>query len=1430
MPIEEALPFDLNDLHLDVRLEALVDGEAYDFTGRRHFTAGFFRESIGFGITNIKVEVNTSLQPIVEITFIDLYGNTMFGGQYNDRNVDYSSFFRWPPPKFVLTFKGYLGRPVTWTLNLKQYDINFISNSGHYELKASFVPNQWGFFSDIPFKFLLAVKRLKLNKGQEQQEIMSVYDLIKIGKRVQKKKIETTGKFDLLRKKLSSITSNKLGDSIANTKIISFGERITGEVDGKKILGFEEISFMDIISSENKTKYGITDITSLSIMLAGDKTVGSASTSLDVVNSFLFTKILVGGKPLPNSDMSFDRFKSLTLDAQQEAKLKCLAVVQNNIKKIDDQIGAELYNATSEELRKITISEVLRQIAKDTAYIMGRILEAGFRGSLNSNRGDLKIIGQHYPLIEKDGKELPATTENSAGVDYGARAPGCEMSFVTEFKDALIDGVANDTSQEDISSALAEDKLVKRISNLEALGKNPYLPFYDTIVSNILIRSGIAAFQIRSDDPNRPGDYDEWVGLDSEVSNAGKLAKKDVENISETLLRQLSDDDKMSLVNFVDFFDKLLSDDGDSFLNSEGKEAEVSFVPIGFPITNEIWNYKVVMNYPDGKTPKDFDTQDKIAAPNIERSNYKTVADVMIPLLSGVLKDQVDPSTMVSYTVVNNGLIYSNPSNYAGPVFMAYNPDEARKLDGVNTADTDSELNGADEDKDDSTPVGIVKVDKYYTGEDGLLDSEVFYRVTGFNSKVELGMVLDYSKCRIDSGSITLDPDPNLRNGNLLWTKKIVPGDAGDNEISAKDGMAYTVLYLPNGTSVSDKAMFGLFADNECGEAQRAYVKSMCSEIRRKFVEIDRAEQSAISNLLGKVGNTEEVLYKQFHSLFHQWSSMAYKDSDKSMGSSLTENLANEMEALYGGNDKHISIGGSKGTAVDNVMELPDVCFIYDFPLQRIREMQEGSEIAALDVKNSIISLDPLHKVDANTTVLNAIYNICSKNNFMFLPIPGYAGYLSVKEVYKPFNGYSEPRVSNFFHVMFMPTPESRSLISNKANIGPISSFQSLDEQRNIKGDAIAVKFGATDNQIFRNVSVNTRENKVTAESIAMLQDMVDKEDHNKEITMDCSMLNIMGGRSYTAKVDMLGNSQVYPMQFFFLEKMPLFDGLYQIMKVEHTITPNDMQTSIEGMRMRFNPGSSYFSVPPITLETYAELSSQMTVANVEESQKQPEEEEKNDGQSSDTVRGSSNINASSDEVILLPNMQQAQRSDIFKKMSGGPIVDNHGPNGMIADRKGIIQNVNTFIIDIIEPFAQYLKQNDPALFKKWTITSVARKWSDGKTTSQHLRGQAFDSSIPFANEADGLIENHKLLNHIMDFYDQNPSLEYGQILMETRARKGKKSVWIHWSYRKGDNQKERKRFVNDDVCDAPMNTGRGGPQLTSRMSLTEARMQNLLG
>src|SRR5882724_6596398 len=98
------------DLNLQVRLETCVSDTSIDFTGKKSYNFGFFKEGIGFGIIDIKIEINPSLQPIIEITFKDLYGNTLFGTQKESGNseMDYSVIFNWPPPKFYFTFKGYL--------------------------------------------------------------------------------------------------------------------------------------------------------------------------------------------------------------------------------------------------------------------------------------------------------------------------------------------------------------------------------------------------------------------------------------------------------------------------------------------------------------------------------------------------------------------------------------------------------------------------------------------------------------------------------------------------------------------------------------------------------------------------------------------------------------------------------------------------------------------------------------------------------------------------------------------------------------------------------------------------------------------------------------------------------------------------------------------------------------------------------------------------------------------------------------------------------------------------------------------------------------------------------------------------------------------------------------------------------------------------
>jgi hypothetical protein len=55
---------------------------------------------------------------------------------------------------------------------------------------------------------------------------------------------------------------------------------------------------------------------------------------------------------------------------------------------------------------------------------------------------------------------------------------------------------------------------------------------------------------------------------------------------------------------------------------------------------------------------------------------------------------------------------------------------------------------------------------------------------------------------------------------------------------------------------------------------------------------------------------------------------------------------------------------------------------------------------------------------------------------------------------------------------------------------------------------------------------------------------------------------------SYTCSVDMMGCAQILPLMHFQLNNIPMFRGAYQIINVEHNITPGDMTTSFKGVRI----------------------------------------------------------------------------------------------------------------------------------------------------------------------------------------------------------------------------------------------------------------------
>jgi hypothetical protein len=267
--------------------------------------------------------------------------------------------------------------------------------------------------------------------------------------------------------------------------------------------------------------------------------------------------------------------------------------------------------------------------------------------------------------------------------------------------------------------------------------------------------------------------------------------------------------------------------------------------------------------------------------------------------------------------------------------------------------------------------------------------------------------------------------------------------------------------------------------------------------------------------------------------------------------------------------------------------------FVYDYPLQNITQ----SSNTAVDVENSVINVEPLYKVDGSTTALNMIQQLCTKNHFIFVPFPGDPNSDNVDNIYTPTptsSALNSNQLNNYFHVMFAPTPETRSKLADNKTL--LSSI--IANQKNISAQAIGIQFGSPYNEIIKSVSVGFDDTKQTAESIVNLQRLVDNQNQNKSVTTDCSMLSVYEGRSYVATVEMIGNSQVYPMQYFFIDKMPMFDGLYQIMKVKHSIKPNDMTTTLEGIRMRFTPTDGYGGIPPITIGYLESLGAVGSVAS----------------------------------------------------------------------------------------------------------------------------------------------------------------------------------------------------------------------------------------
>ena len=167
------------------------------------------------GIESISINYDNHLFPLVVVKFIDVRGATLMSpteaGYYNSEDVGnsrdlYKAFFTIPYPMFILKVKGYYGNGTTFKLALHKSSIEFNSETGNFNITASFIGYMYGIYADLPMPYIAIAPYMDGGKEYWNNKIMDGTFMFRDASGY---KVEPMVKLPELRYKLANAASNE---------------------------------------------------------------------------------------------------------------------------------------------------------------------------------------------------------------------------------------------------------------------------------------------------------------------------------------------------------------------------------------------------------------------------------------------------------------------------------------------------------------------------------------------------------------------------------------------------------------------------------------------------------------------------------------------------------------------------------------------------------------------------------------------------------------------------------------------------------------------------------------------------------------------------------------------------------------------------------------------------------------------------------------------------------------------------------------------------------------------------------------------------------------------------------------------------------------------------------------------------------------------
>jgi hypothetical protein len=217
---------------------------------------------------------------------------------------------------------------------------------------------------------------------------------------------------------------------------------------------------------------------------------------------------------------------------------------------------------------------------------------------------------------------------------------------------------------------------------------------------------------------------------------------------------------------------------------------------------------------------------------------------------------------------------------------------------------------------------------------------------------------------------------------------------------------------------------------------------------------------------------------------------------------------------------------------------------------------------------------------DYDVSVFTVFSKLLALNGFEFFPVQNFLNFQQ-EEWQKSFRTYGSSREliksqTPAFICMYIGGTSSQldDNLSGYEDDGfkdELALEKSPDYNQNlVKG--FKVSFARQNQTMFTSIELNTNEHKETNESLAILSEIAQDQSASSPVPKGQNLFSTYEQRSYTCRVQSFGNVMIQPTQYFLLENIPMFNGAYLILNVEHIIIPNSMKTSFNGVRIRSNP------------------------------------------------------------------------------------------------------------------------------------------------------------------------------------------------------------------------------------------------------------------